>query len=105
MALRLEDYALLGDTHTAALSGGARHGRWTMSPAGGAVPHGRRYRGDSLVLETELTNDEGTVPDVDCMPIRPGGADVSASLASAQGPAHRRAGTGRTGRMRSGRRQ
>jgi GH15 family glucan-1,4-alpha-glucosidase len=97
MALRIEDYALLGDTHAAALVGrdgsvdwlclprfdsgacfaallgDAERGRWTMAPAGGATPAGRRYRGDSLVLETELANDEGLVRVVDCMPVRSGG--------------------------------
>ena len=30
----------------------------------------RRYRGDSLVLETEFDTDDGTVRVVDCMPVR-----------------------------------
>ncbi len=94
MALWIEDYALLGDTHTgalvgrdgsvdwlclprfdagacfAALLGGPRHGRWTMGPAGGGVPHRRGYQGDSLVLETEVACDEGSVRIVDCLPVR-----------------------------------
>ena len=96
MALWIEDYALLGDTHTAALVGrdgsvdwlclprfdsgacfaallgGPQHGRWTIAPVDGAVPRGRRYQGDSLVLETELANDDGRVRIVDCLPVRGG---------------------------------
>jgi GH15 family glucan-1,4-alpha-glucosidase len=93
MPLPLEDYALLGDTHTAALVGrdgsvdwlclprfdsdacfaallgGPEHGRWLLAPAGGQHATSRRYRGDSLVLETEFATPEGTVRVVDCMPV------------------------------------
>lgn len=93
MPLPLEDYALLGDTHTAALVGrdgsvdwlclprfdsdacfaallgGPEHGRWLLAPAGEHRVVGRRYRGDSLVLETEFATAEGRVRVVDCMPI------------------------------------
>lgn len=93
MALPLEDYALLGDTYTAALVGrdgsvdwlclprfdsdacfaallgGPEHGRWLLAPAGAHPPAGRRYRGDTLVLETDFTTPEGEVRVVDCMPV------------------------------------
>lgn len=93
MPLPLEDYALLGDTHTAALAGrdgsidwlclprfdsdacfaallgGPEHGRWLLAPAGEHRVTSRRYRGDSLVLETEFATPDGTVRLVDCMPV------------------------------------
>ncbi|MBB4932929.1 GH15 family glucan-1,4-alpha-glucosidase [Lipingzhangella halophila] len=94
MASLIEDYALIGDTQTAALVGadasidwlclprfdsgacfaallgGPENGHWTMAPVGEHRLHARRYRPDSLVLETELTNDEGTIRVTDCMPLR-----------------------------------
>jgi GH15 family glucan-1,4-alpha-glucosidase len=93
MALHLEDYALLGDTRSAALVGidgsidwlclprfdsGAcfaallgtpENGRWLLAPAGGHRATSRRYRDDTLVLETEFTTADGTVRVVDCMPM------------------------------------
>ena len=93
MALRIEDYALIGDTHTAALVGsdgsidwlclprfdsGAcfasllgteEHGRWLLAPVDGFRVH-RRYRSGTLVLETEFTTATGTVRVIDCMPPR-----------------------------------
>jgi GH15 family glucan-1,4-alpha-glucosidase len=92
MALPIEDYAVIGDTRTAALVGkdgsidwlclprfdsGAcfaallgepRHGRWSLAPSGEVVQTSRRYRPGTLVLETELVTTEGTVRIVDCMP-------------------------------------
>jgi GH15 family glucan-1,4-alpha-glucosidase len=94
MALPLEDYAIVGDTQTAALIGrdgsvdwlcfprfdsGAifaallgteEHGRWLLAPAGPLRATRRRYRGDSLVLETEFDTDDGTVRLIDFMPVR-----------------------------------
>ncbi len=94
MPLRIEDYALIGDTQTAALVGrdgsidwlcfpsfdspacfaallgDPSHGRWLLAPAGDVTASGRRYRGNSLVLETEFTTATGTVRVVDCMPPR-----------------------------------
>ncbi len=100
MPLRIEDYAVIGDTQTAALVGrdgsidwlclprfdsGAifaallgdpDHGRWQIAPATQVRAVRRRYRGDTLVLETEFDTDEGTVRLVDFMPPRGEAADV-----------------------------
>lgn len=94
------DYALIGDLQTAALVsregsidwlclprfdsgacfaallGGPEHGRWSLRPAGPIRHVERRYRPETLVLETELSTDEGTVRIVDCMPPRGRAADV-----------------------------
>jgi GH15 family glucan-1,4-alpha-glucosidase len=100
MALPIEDYAVIGDTQTAALVGkdgsidwlcfprfdsGAvfaallgteQHGRWLLAPAGEVRAVRRRYRGESLVLETEFDTDDGTVRVVDFMPPRGEAPDV-----------------------------
>src|SRR5690242_7268803 len=93
MSLRIEDYALIGDTQTAALVGrdgsidwlclprfdspacfasllGTHdHGHWQIAPT--EITHtARRYRGDSLVLDTEFTTPTGAVRLTDCMPPR-----------------------------------
>jgi GH15 family glucan-1,4-alpha-glucosidase len=97
MNQRIEDYAVIGDLHTAAivgkngsidwlclphfdspscfsrLLGDESHGFWQIAPAGGdkAVVATRQfYRGDSLVLETEFDTATGTVRVTDCMPMR-----------------------------------
>jgi GH15 family glucan-1,4-alpha-glucosidase len=90
----IEDYALLSDLESAALVardgsidwltfprfdsgacfaallGGPEHGRWLLAPAGGVRRVGRRYIGDSLVLETVFTTEHGEVAVIDCMPPR-----------------------------------
>ncbi|MES2293389.1 MAG: glycoside hydrolase family 15 protein [Pseudomonadota bacterium] len=100
--MRIEDYALIGDCHTAALVGRngsidwlcmprfdsaacfaallgePKHGRWLIAPnrkikpyKNRATPHvTRRYRGDSLILETEFRTSTGTVKVIDFMPAR-----------------------------------
>ena len=97
---RIEDYALLGDLHTAALVdrrgsidwmcvprfdspacfaallGSPDNGRWLLAPAAGGSCTRRRYRGDTLVLETEWDTPEGTVRVVDLMPPRGSAPDV-----------------------------
>jgi GH15 family glucan-1,4-alpha-glucosidase len=97
---RIEDYALLGDLHTAALVGRdgavdwlclprfdspacfaallgeADAGSWCLAPASGGQATRRRYRDDSLVLETEWETDDGCVRIIDFMPPRGVAADV-----------------------------
>ena len=92
--LSIEDYALIGDCHTAALVGrdgsidwlcfprfdsaacfaallgGAEHGRWLLAPAASIKSVRRQYLGDSLVLETEWQTAGGTVRLIDFMPPR-----------------------------------
>jgi len=94
MALRIEDYALIGDCQTAALVGtdgsidwlclprfdsGAcfaallgtpENGRWRIAPAGPVTATRRRYVGDTLVLETEFETADGVVAVTDFMPVR-----------------------------------
>jgi GH15 family glucan-1,4-alpha-glucosidase len=101
MAAPIEDYALIGDTHTAglvsragsidwlclprfdspacfaALLGDQGNGRWLLAPAGPVREVRRRYRGDTLVLETEYRTDDGVVRVVDCMPPRHWDPDVA----------------------------
>ncbi|MFJ4448461.1 MULTISPECIES: glycoside hydrolase family 15 protein [Streptomyces] len=101
VAGRIEDYALIGDMQTAALVcrdgtadwlclprfdshaifagllGTEENGFWRLGPARpeGAEPptaDRRRYRGDSLVLESEWDTPRGTVRVTDFMPPRDG---------------------------------
>jgi GH15 family glucan-1,4-alpha-glucosidase len=100
MASRIEDYALIGDLHAAALIGrdgsldwlclprfdspacfaallgGADAGHWQLAPQGAGVAARRRYRGDTLILETEFDTAGGAVRIVDFMPPRGEAADV-----------------------------
>ncbi|AOI83228.1 MULTISPECIES: glycoside hydrolase family 15 protein [Burkholderia] len=94
MPALIEDYALVGDGHTAALVakdgsvdwlcwprfdsgacfaallGTPEHGRWLLAPAAdAAITHtSRRYRGDTLILETDYESADGAVTVVDFMP-------------------------------------
>ena len=54
----------------AALLGDDDHGFWKLAPAGGIRKIERRYRENTLVLETDFTTDEGVVRVIDFMPIR-----------------------------------
>ncbi len=93
MALKIEDYALIGDGETAALVGRdgsidwlclprfdsdacfaallgtAEHGRWLLAPTQPARAS-RRYRPDTLILETRFVTDTGVVTVIDFMPPR-----------------------------------
>jgi GH15 family glucan-1,4-alpha-glucosidase len=94
VTLPIEDYGIIGDLHTAALVGrdgsidwlclprfdsaacfskllgNEDHGFWRLAPKGSHRATRRRYRGDSLVLESEFVTPQGTVRVIDCMPIR-----------------------------------
>ncbi|CAG4918350.1 Trehalase [Paraburkholderia gardini] len=91
MAMRIEDYALLGDgesaalvdrrgsidwlcwpafdadTCFAALLGGPRHGHWQIAPREPVARSSRRYRGDTLILETTFESPSGTLVLTDWM--------------------------------------
>jgi GH15 family glucan-1,4-alpha-glucosidase len=97
---RIEDYAVIGDLHTAALVGRdgsldwlclphfdsaacfaalldtPEAGRWLLAPATGGTCTTRRYRGDTLVLETTWETPAGQVRVLDFMPPRGEAADV-----------------------------
>jgi len=92
--LRIEDYALIGDCHSAALVGrdgsidwlcwprfdsaacfaallgDEKNGRWKIAPAGEIISVKRAYREDTLILETEFETAEGAIALVDFMPMR-----------------------------------
>ena len=100
MASRIEDYALIGDCHTAALVarngsidwlcfprfdsgacfaallGTEEHGCWALSPAGEVREIRRAYHDATLVLETEYETADGLVSIIDCMPPRSKEADL-----------------------------
>lgn len=54
----------------AAIVGGPEHGRWRIAPSDPDARISRRYRGETLILETEFQADTGTVRVIDFMPIR-----------------------------------
>lgn len=96
----LEDYALIGDCETAALVsrdgsvdwlcwprfdsgacfagllGTPEHGRWRIAPAEGDAVYRRRYRGETMILETEMETAEGVVVITDFMPPRDACSDL-----------------------------
>ncbi len=91
MPLPIEDYALIGDCHTAplvgrdgsidwqcfprfdsgacfaALLGEPEHGRWLIAPVAEVRNTRRKYHPGTLILETYFETDEGTVRIIDFM--------------------------------------
>jgi GH15 family glucan-1,4-alpha-glucosidase len=91
MTLRIGDYALIGDCHTAALVGRdgsidwlcwprfdsaacfaallgeVDNGRWLIAPKDSTLGTRRRYRPGTLILETEFQTESGTAMIVDFM--------------------------------------
>lgn len=108
MTTPIEEYALLGDTETAALVsrrgsidwlclprfdspacfaallGTPEHGRWLLGPKGEATST-RAYREDSFVLETTHETATGVVRVLDLMPIGDGRADIIRSVEGVRG--------------------
>jgi GH15 family glucan-1,4-alpha-glucosidase len=108
-APRIEDYALIGNTRTAALVsrhgsidwwcsprfdspacfaallGGPQNGRWLIAPRGTVTRVARRYRPNALVLETEMHTREGAVRLIDCMALRNGRTDIVRILEGVRG--------------------
>jgi GH15 family glucan-1,4-alpha-glucosidase len=100
MAARIEDYAVIGDLQTAALVsregsidwlcfprfdsgacfaallGDDENGRWVVEPNVAVKSVRRRYRGDSLILETEWQTANGVARVFDFMPPRGMAPDV-----------------------------
>src|SRR3954470_20175611 len=97
---RIEDYALIGDLQTAALVGSTGsidwcclprfdsgacfaallgdpgHGRWLLAPVGELRRSTRRYRHDTLILESVYETDAGIVRAIDFMPPRGTAPDI-----------------------------
>src|SRR3981189_1624047 len=112
MTSRIEQYAMVGDTQTAALIaddgsidwlcaprfdsgacfaallGDENHGRWLIAPKAGGRATRRRYRDHTLVLETDFETPDGAVRIIDFMPIRgqPVGGHSIVHVLRGQGP-------------------
>ena len=96
MSAPIEDYGIIGNTHTAALvsRGGSidwlclprfdseavfaallgepKNGRWLIEPADPVTGISRSYRGETGILETCFETPEGAVKIIDFMPIQDG---------------------------------
>lgn len=94
MALRIEDYAIVGDCQTAAIVGRdgsidwlcwprfdssacfaailgtPEHGRWLVAPKHATAHISRRYVPDTLILESRFETDTGSATLIDFMPLR-----------------------------------
>src|SRR3954468_764247 len=97
---KIEDYGFLSDTQSgalvsregsidwlclprfdsgacfASLLGEPENGRWSFSPKHGVEKLSRKYRGDTLILETEFQTKTGTIRLIDFMPPRGKNPDV-----------------------------
>src|SRR3954464_11653829 len=100
MAPRIEDYAFIGDTQTAALVsregsidwlcfprfdsgacfaallGAEENGHWQMQPCAKVRRRTRRYRPGTLILESEFETRSGAVRLIDFMPPRGENPDI-----------------------------
>ncbi len=109
MASRIEDYAMIGDLGTAALIardgsidwlcwprfdsdacfaallGGPEHGRWSIAPKDVEAKATRRYRPNTLILETRFETAQGAATVIDFMPVRDGGSHLIRIVAGERG--------------------
>jgi GH15 family glucan-1,4-alpha-glucosidase len=109
VAQHIEDYALIGDMHTAALVGRngsidwlclprfdspaafaallgtPDHGRWLLAPSDDRATNTRRYVDDSFVLETTWETATGTVRITELMPTGDRRADVVRRIEGVRG--------------------
>jgi GH15 family glucan-1,4-alpha-glucosidase len=109
LASNIEDYGLIGDCETAALVArdgsidwlcwpafdsdacfaallGDRHnGRWQIAPADDTPTISRRYRGDTLILETRFETASGAATLIDFMPPRGVASDIVRLVRGEQG--------------------
>ncbi|MBM7797882.1 GH15 family glucan-1,4-alpha-glucosidase [Microlunatus panaciterrae] len=100
MPLPIEDYALIGDCHTAALVGrdgsidwlclprfdspsifgallgGPEHGRWLLAPTDEMATSHRHYHPDTFILETVWETSTGVVTVTDVMPLHDRKAEI-----------------------------
>ena len=100
MPSRIEDYAVIGNCETvaligrdgsldwlglprfdspacfSALLGDPGHGRWLIAPAAKEVRVSRRYRGDTMILETTFETEDGAVSVIDFLTRRDGASDI-----------------------------
>src|SRR5215216_4835405 len=98
--MRIEDYAIIGDCETAALVGRngsidwlcwprfdsdacfaallgtPANGRWIIAARDESVRITRRYRGDTLILETRFETADGAATVIDFMPPRGDNSDL-----------------------------
>ncbi|HEY4986021.1 MAG TPA: glycoside hydrolase family 15 protein [Bradyrhizobium sp.] len=103
MTCRIEDYGLIGDCETAALVGTTgsidwlcwpafdseacfaaligtdSNGRWLLAPADAPAKTSRRYRDNTLILETRFETEGGVVDVIDFMPVRGAASDSNPS--------------------------
>ncbi len=100
MAMRIADYALIGDCETgaligvdgsidwlcwprfdspacfAALLGSADNGRWLLAPSNHVVTRNRSYRPGTLILDTRIETESGAVLITEFMPLRKDSSDI-----------------------------
>jgi GH15 family glucan-1,4-alpha-glucosidase len=109
LSIPIEDYAMIGDCHTAALVskqgsidwlclphfdsgacfaallGGVENGHWSIAPAEPIRSIRRRYREGTLILETEFDTESGSVTVVDCMMPRNDAAELARLVVGTRG--------------------
>ncbi len=109
MTSRIEDYAMIGDLGSAALVGRdgsidwlcwprfdsdacfaallgkPEHGRWQIAPKDSAAKITRRYRPNTLVLETRFETAKGVATLIDFMPPRSGNSHLLRLLVGERG--------------------